>query len=160
MGLVSEASVLVRNSQLKGGEYNTMTKLQKRESTALTTGSLLLQSALPAFAGTINLLICGNGSDSDSEVDVQQSSTTSVVQNNVTAVNNNINVNADTGNNDANDNTGGGVLVETGDSNTVVNVLNQLNSNVADIESCDCDHDTLLKISGNGTGSDNKVDLD
>jgi len=134
-----------------------MTNLKKQIFSAMTAGALLLNVATPALAGT-TLEISGNGSDSDNTVDVSTSNNTAVVQNNEAHVNNNIKVESNTGENTADDNTGGDVEIETGDADTEVNVSNSLNSNQASVDCCN-EGDTEVKISGNGSDSDNDVKL-
>lgn len=134
-----------------------MTKIQRRIATGIATLSMLMNASM-AFAST-ELVISGNGSDSDNQVQVQQSNNTWVTQTNVTDIQNHIDVNADTGGNTAEDNTGGDVHLETGDASAKVMVDNLANSNVAEVESCDCADDTLVKIEGNGTGTDNTARL-
>ncbi|OGM25621.1 hypothetical protein A2962_03765 [Candidatus Woesebacteria bacterium RIFCSPLOWO2_01_FULL_39_61] len=136
-----------------------MTDLQKKVVTAFAAATLLVNSALPAFAGT-TLIISGNGSSSDNTADVNLNSTTTVVQSNEADIDNDVHVNADTGGNSADDNTGGEVDLETGDITTQVGISNAVNSNVASVEECDCEGDVDVLISGNGTHSDNKVELD
>ncbi len=136
-----------------------MSNLNKKLASAVAAGALLLNLATPAFASTFTLEISGNGSDSDSEVNLEQSNEVTVEQNNWADVQNDVNVKANTGDNEAEDNTGGDVAIETGDSETNVSVSNTLNSNVASVDSC-CVGDVQAKISGNGTDSDNDIDLD
>ncbi|OGV97221.1 hypothetical protein A2W24_04315 [Microgenomates group bacterium RBG_16_45_19] len=128
-------------------------------ATAAATGAILLQAALPIFADT-TLIISSNGSDTENEVEVSNRSTTTVVQENNTQVSNQINVKAETGDNEAEDNTGGDVSIETGDAKVDVQVKNEVNSNVAEVETCgECAGDTEVEISGNGSGSENEVEL-
>ena len=135
-----------------------MTKLQKTIATATAASAILLQSALPAFA--VDLVITGNGSDSDSDIEFQSSNETVISQVNKTEVENKIKVSADTGNNSASDNTGGDIHLETGDADVHVEIENVLNSNVAEVESCgSCIGDAYVEISGNGEGSNNKARL-
>lgn len=114
---------------------------------------------MPALAGTTTLIISGNGSDSDNTTQVSQQSSTTVTQQNNTSVSNDVKVNADTGNNNASGNTNGDVLVDTGDTNVEVAVVNELNRNVAEVAECDCDSETIVEISGNGSDSDNTAKL-
>ena len=131
----------------------------KKIATALATGAILLQTSLPTFAAT-ELIISGNGADSDNDVVVSQTNTTTVTQTNNTDVDNNINISTNTGGNTAEDNTGGDVFVKTGDADATVVVVNNLNSNVANVENCgDCAGDSLVLIEGNGAGSDNDARL-
>lgn len=133
--------------------------INKRIATAIATGALLLNSfAAPAFAAT-NLQVTGNGSKSDSEVKLDLNKSNTVVQNNKADVTNKVNVKANTGNNDAKDNTGGDVRIESGDSDVAVAVKNMLNQNSAAVSCCESG-DTTVKVDGNGSKSDNKVELD
>lgn len=134
-----------------------MTTLQKKIATAIATATLLVNSALPVFA-TTTIEISGNGSSSDSTVVAGMTQTTTVVQSNESDVTNVVNVNADTGDNKAEDNTNGDVEIETGDATVDVNVENTLNSNSADIDCCPSG-DVDVLISGNGVDTDNDVNL-
>lgn len=137
--------------------------INKRAVTsAIATASLLFYAfATSAFAQTTSLEITGNGSDSDSDINLTTDRTVTVVQENDADIRNDVNASADTGNNDANDNTGGDVTLETGDATTNVEITNQANTNVADLGDCGtCAGDTNITISGNGSDSDNDVTLD
>src|SRR3989344_3930635 len=136
-----------------------MTKLQKKVATAIATGALLFNTALPAFADE-TLEISGNGADTynKAEVDVNQNRT--VVQSNEANISNNVTATADTGDNDANRNTGGGVSVTTGDAKTTVDILNQANANSAKISGDGEGGSLSARILGNGADSYNKIELD
>lgn len=132
--------------------------INKRIATAIATGALLLNSfAAPALAAT-NVQVSGNGSKSDSEVKLDLNKSNTVVQNNNANVTNNVNVKAKTGDNDAKDNTGGDVSIDTGDSSVGVAVKNMLNKNSAAVNCC-AGGDTNVKVDGNGSKSDNEVKL-
>ena len=135
-----------------------MNKFQKRVITALATGSMLLQSALPIFA-SMTLTITGNGADTVNTVGVGSTQSTTVTQSNSTSVHNDIDVDANTGDNEAEDNTGGDVTIDTGNSKVNVTIANDLNSNVAEVEPCNCDSDTTVEITGNVEGSENTAGL-
>jgi len=109
-------------------------------------------------AADITIEISGNGSDSNNTAEVQQQTNTTVVQNNTANISNNVEAFADTGNNDANRNTGGDVSIDTGDASTLVGVSNTVNSNEAEVGGC-CNLDTDILIADNGAGSDNDVHL-
>ena len=83
-------------------------------SAALVLGSLLA----PALA--VDIEVSGNGSDSNNTVNFASNNTTNVTQNNTADISNDIDVDADTGKNDANDNTGGDVTIDTGDADSDV----------------------------------------
>ena len=137
-----------------------MTNLKRKLITGIATGAILLNSLTPlAFADT-TIEISGNGSSSDNTADVTTSNTTTVVQSNDASVSNNVDANASTGGNDANDNTGGDVVISTGDADSNVDVSTTVNKNHADVEGCNCDNDADVLIEGNGSNSDNDANLD
>lgn len=134
-----------------------MTNFKKQVFSVLAAGSMVLNTAVPAFAST-TIEISGNGAGSDNAAAVQTVNTTSVSQSNTANVTNSVNTNADTGDNKANYNTGGNVGIQTGDAKATVNVSNDLNKNMAEIDCCGAS-DTDVKISGNGAYSNNEVGL-
>lgn len=135
-----------------------MTNFKRQLISAMAAGAMVLNLAAPAIAGT-TIEISGNGSDSNNTANVTQTGDTNVTQYNNATVNNDVDVDSDTGNNDANDNTGGDVSIDTGDVNTTVTVNNTLNSNAAEVDCCPTNGDTEVLISENGTDSDNDVKL-
>jgi hypothetical protein len=135
-----------------------MNDLKKKVFSSLAAGALLLNLATPAFAG-ITLEISGNGSDSDSEIEFEQENEVEVTQTNVANVLNDVKVEANTGDNEAEDNTGGDVEIETGDAETTVSVANMLNSNTAEVDGC-CTGDIDVLIDGNGSDTDNEIELE
>lgn len=111
--------------------------------------------------GDTDVEISGNGSDSDNEAKLDMKSSNGIFQDNYGKVNNNLNVDAKTGDNEADDNTGGEVEIETGDSEVSLGVLNMLNSNMARIGGGDSEGSALsLWILGNGSDSENEIDAD
>jgi hypothetical protein len=136
-----------------------MTNLQKKIASAVATGAMLLNGALPVLAtdGT-SLVITGNGAKSDNDIAVTQVTTTTVTQSNVANISNNVKADSNTGNNDASKNTGGGVLIDTGHAATGVAISNTANSNVLELDGC-CEQDVDVEISGNGYRSDNDAAL-
>lgn len=111
----------------------------------------------PLLVRADEYVIEGNGSGSTNEISVQQETTTTVTQENTAEVVNNVDVNADTGNNEASANTGSDTNISTGDIDITSNVNNEgLNqSSVGDL-GC-CQGSTDINISGNGAKSDNLV---
>lgn len=96
---------------------------------------ILPESALASLCGgcvPTNILASntGNGSDSTNITDITLDDTDNTFQFNDAVIENNLILNAQTGNNSANRNTGGDMLIETGDSNVDVQVLNIANSNI------------------------------
>ncbi len=139
----------------RGGDL-IMTNYKTRITTAIATGSVLLQ-ALAGITHASTIEISGNGAGSNNGVAVNQVSTTQVSQTNTANVSNNVNSSANTGGNDANFNTGGNVTVNTGAANVSANVSNNLNSNAASVNCCANNGGTNVEVSGNGAFSDNQV---
>ena len=135
-----------------------MTDFKTKLATAFATGAVLLNALAPAAFAQTSLTITGNGSDSNSDINVSFNNDVNVDQNNDADINNDINIEQETGENDANDNTGGDVNVTTGNTTANVDVLNVANKNQASVEQC-CLNNVDVNISGNGTNSDNNVDL-
>jgi hypothetical protein len=108
--------------------------------------------------GSVSAMIVGNGSDSKNTIELELLSETLLVQSNVADVFNKVDADADTGYNDANDNTGGDVDIDTGNALVDVTVDNMVNFNWAAAD-CGCLlGDLLAKIAGNGTDSVNLID--
>ena len=107
-----------------------MNKLTQKIAVGLGTGALLAATLTPtAFADT-SITIRGNGSHSDNDVSVEQSSSFHVSQNNFAEISNDIMAEARTGGNSANDNTGGSVHVRSGSSHISVDIMNHVNTNI------------------------------
>lgn len=107
-------------------------------------------------AGSLSLMIVGNGAHTKNEIDAKLDRDVLVVQDNYAHVENDVDAAAKTGYNDANDNIGGDVAIVTGDAKTNVDVDNSVNFNMADVD-CDCETDVIAKISGNLTDSKNEI---
>ena len=128
----------------------------KKVASAAATAGMLLYLAGPVLATEI--VITGNGAGSDNYATVTQVTTTVVTQNNVANVTNDVDADADTGGNDASFNTGGDVVISTGNASADIDISNTLNSNMAEVDCCDA-NGTDVEISGNGAYSDNTVGL-
>lgn len=106
--------------------------------------------------GEVSLRILGNGDRSDNDIKLDLGSDVVVQQANYADLYNYVNADAHTGGNDANRNTGGDVMVDTGDADVDVVVDNTVNFNAADVD-CGCVFDVMGKIDGNGVKSDNDI---
>ncbi|MEK7166577.1 MAG: hypothetical protein AAB874_07250 [Patescibacteria group bacterium] len=136
-----------------------MKDLVKKVAVGLSTGALVAQSMiLPAFA-EITIVVNGNGSNSDPNVNVASTNTTTVNQTNTANVKNDIDAKANTGDNSADDNTGGDINIDTGEAKALVEVSNKLNSNEAQVDCGGCPADVNVEVSGNGTYSQPDVNL-
>jgi len=109
---------------------------------------------------TVN--ISGNGSDSYNDVDLKFDNNVNVDQDNDAHIDNNVDVDSDTGDNKASDNVGGNVTVKTGNTDTTVTLTTAANANSAVVSGGE-GHDggtVSAWILGNGTGSDNDINID
>jgi len=110
-------------------------------------------------AGGLDVVISGNGSDSDNTVNLSSDPSLTLVQGNTAVISNNVDADANSGGNKANDNTGGDTTVKTGDATSHVGVDNMVNFNAASAD-CGCVSDVFAKIAGNGTDSDNAINAE
>ena len=102
--------------------------------------------------------IIGNGSGSSNGITQTQNSNTQILLNNNLRIRNNVQTNANTGDNEASDNTGD-VTIVTGNVNTRIGVANQnLNNSFASVSKPDSSLNT--KVAGNGVGSSNQIESD
>lgn len=107
--------------------------------------------------GTLSARILGNGTESANSIGLVFGGSTFINQNNDADVTNNVEVDAETGDNKAKDNTGGEVSIDTGDADVTIDVENSVNFNWADAD-CGCLlEDVLVKIAGNGSDTANTI---
>src|SRR3989339_19956 len=107
----------------------------KRISVGLASSALMLNMLSPAFAST-TLYTGGNGSNTENEIEVEIEQTKLVEQSNSTDISNKFDIDLGTGDNEAEDNTGGDVSIKTGDTDIIIDVENAANKNVANLSSC------------------------
>ena len=137
-----------------------MSNIQKKFAAAIASGAMLLQLASPVLASSTTIVISGNGSDTDNDAKINTTQTTTVQQQNIANIENDVDVDANTGHNDANRNTGGEVEIDTGNADVEVMVDTLANFNWANVDDCLCLLDLLVKIAGNGDNSDNDIHAD
>ena len=82
-------------------------------------------------AGEITVVNSGNGAGSQNQAAVDQSQSNTTIQTNTLALNNNLNLSANTGGNSASRNTGGNSSVTTGDAQIMANLVNFVNNNIS-----------------------------
>jgi len=80
--------------------------------------------------GTITLANSGNGADSNNQVDYTQNDNHETTQTNTANITNTMHLDANTGDNTADKNTGGDVNINTGDVNVIANMVNFVNNNI------------------------------
>ncbi len=110
----------------------------------------------PASVFALEITVEGNGAGSTQEVNIQNEQTTVVEQSNSGTIENNIDINASSGGNEANENTGENTDITTGDVNVVEEINNSVNSSFVNHKCCDGGEDKVI-VSGNGAGSTNTV---
>lgn len=110
-----------------------------------------------ALAGEI--VISGNGDQSVSSADVNIQNEQTVVQSNEANIENNVDINANTGGNELNGNSGDG-SIETGNINITEEIENNVNESSVDAGCCEMDEETSLVISGNASDSQNNISSD
>ena len=105
--------------------------------------------------------ISGNGSDSYNRIRVSSRFRSTRSQHNDVLQENVINIESNTGDNKANDNTGGDTTVTSGNTKTTVTVLNAGASNqMSEGDDCGCvEEEAEVEIKNNGSDSTNKVKL-
>lgn len=82
-------------------------------------------------SGEITATNSGNGSGSDNNIDVAQTTNNTTNQINTANIVNNLNLSANTGGNEASRNTGGNSSIITGDAKIVANLVNFVNNNIS-----------------------------
>jgi len=110
----------------------------------------------PMYAAADEITVSGNAQGSTNNVNVSMSQNTQTTQNNNAEINNNIDLNANTGNNTANENSGGGTNVSTGDATSNTEIVNA-GINQSYVETGCCNGGTSVNISGNGSNTNNLV---
>jgi hypothetical protein len=133
---------------------------KKSIAAAVAVSAVLFNTFATSAYAANTLVISGNGADSDNAVNLSQNQSNTVVQSNTADISNFIKTEGNTGGNVANNNTGGDVLIATGNSTQEVDVRNQANVNKASINDCAClSGATEVKLLGNGAGSDNAANV-
>lgn len=134
--------------------------LRKNRKNIITALSLLLMLSIGGtpYVRALEITVTGNGNESVNEVAVQTTTTTTVQQTNEADISNNVVTDANTGGNTASGNTGGNTSIDTGD--VAQNVTVETAVNASSIETPCCNGgDTKIEVTGNGSGSQNSVDL-
>ncbi|MBI4137276.1 hypothetical protein HY469_04400 [Candidatus Roizmanbacteria bacterium] len=129
--------------------------LKKIMLTVLTLGVLVAVSSTPAEAA---VTIDGNGAHSWNRVRLLKKLKDIRHQTNVADFDNDVDVENETGENEAKHNTGGDVEVNAEVAEADVEIENMANSNLDESEGCGCPtEDVDVEITDNGAWSSNKV---
>ncbi|MFH0936829.1 MAG: hypothetical protein V1808_00875 [Candidatus Daviesbacteria bacterium] len=137
------------DTQITTGNINTQTSIEN--STNISAVSLDC-CAEPQSTITVT----DNGSDSQSNVDFSQNSDTQINIGQNAQIQNNVIGNGNTGENRANDNSGGNISINTGNINVILNIENK-NINAVSVSAPQVNSNVNIKIAGNGSSSDNLV---
>lgn len=150
-----------RASENTGGDTTILTGRAETQVDVLNKANANFATPFPSAwsnngSGWVNAVISGNGADSDNATTFDLRTDRTTVQNNDADVDNDVEANANSGRNDARNNTGGSVLVDTGSARSQVDVTNALNFNGVDNGG---DYLTTVHgtIEGNGFDSDNTL---
>lgn len=162
------------NSEITTGNANTSGTIINSVNTNIAGTSAHEFNISDNHTGDLILDFSGNGAESQNTANVNKATDINTFQNNDAEVENNLVLNADSGNNNANYNTGGDSTIQTGNANVSASVLNFVNNNLSgklayaainifgdltgDIILTQEQLDTLLaSIEGNGTESESEV---
>ncbi|MBI4098084.1 MAG: hypothetical protein HY426_03515 [Candidatus Levybacteria bacterium] len=137
--------------------------------TSITTGNVNIDSNIEnrginqssvdvgCCPGDTGIEISGNGANSDNSIAYAQNNSTNINVNNTANISNNVNGKANTGFNEANNNTGGNVSISTG-SITVNDTIKNNSVNVYEVDATSGNgQDVSITIKDNGTDSFNSI---
>jgi hypothetical protein len=119
--------------------------------TVANSNSAMIGGGAGAGNASASFVISGNGAGSNNWITASLTNANTIAQQNSAHVNNDVDSSAKTGGNDAGFNTGGDVVIATGDAKSGADVTNMVNFNSASLD-CGCVTDVLAKIDGNGAG--------
>ena len=109
----------------------------------------------PYYIYADEITVSGNAEGSTNNVNVSTTQTTQTEQTNTAEITNNVEIDANTGDNTANENAGD-VNITTGDVNATSEIINAgINQNY--VEAGCCNGELAINISGNGSDSNNTV---
>ncbi|CAN5169704.1 hypothetical protein BH09PAT1_BH09PAT1_0560 [soil metagenome] len=126
-------------------------------TTAVNSNVAQIGGGSTGMGSGVSAKIVGNGRNSDNTIVLGMNNSASVSQSNNALVNNNTNVNSNTGDNKANDNLGGDVMIDSGNAKSNISVDTMANFNAASLENCGCDMTVNAKIASNLRDSDNTI---
>jgi hypothetical protein len=136
-----------------GGDVSVITGKAKASAVISTHANENWAKIAPALGGggasAVSLRILGNGAGSSNWINAALAKATVLTQENLAEVLNEVEAKADSGDNDANFNTGGDVTIMTGKAETGAAVDNEVNFNYASLD-CGCAWGLFAKIEGNG----------
>lgn len=132
----------IANMNLVGGNYwlvlvnqagNWVGQIMGGPAGSNVAGSPLMEFLIDPVTGAITAMTSGNegnGAGSNNSTNVSNETNKTINQTNTAAINNTLDLSANTGNNTASYNTGGDSNITTGDANIVANIVNFVNNNI------------------------------
>lgn len=142
------------DNAIKTGDVQVQTQIGNNVNTSVAS-----VGCCPTNGNGGGAIISGNGSHSDNSISSNFSNTVNINVNQNADITNVINGYASTGGNTADDNTDGDVSITTGDISVQEKILNKANKAFVSL-GLPFGRDYWVKISGNGTRSDNDIDVD
>lgn len=139
------------DTQITTGDINTQVSTENSANV-----STVFLDCCPQSPSTIT--ITDNGSDSQNSVVFNQKSDLQIIIDQNTYIQNNVTGSANTGRNQANDNSGGNTTISTGNINVNLEVENQ-NINMTNVSAPRVGGNVNIKIAGNGSYSNNLVNV-
>jgi hypothetical protein len=124
--------------------------------------SVALIEDCPGCNEDIGAKISGNGAESENEIDIDSETQTEIFQENKAEIDNCVDTDVESGDNEAENNTGGDVTITTGPATANTNVNNLANANWAAIVSSFSSGPAWkgAEISGNGAKSENEIEIE
>jgi hypothetical protein len=145
-----------------GGDVTVDTGNAKSQVTVANTANSNVASVDNCNCGSdVNVKVSGNGDHSENAVNTKFENTVQLGQANQASINNDVRSDAKSGDNGASHNTGGSVKIMTGNATSNTNLSTAANQNIAMIGGGNGSNGSVASviISGNGSGSDNVVNL-
>lgn len=126
--------------------------------TAIATGALFVSTLAPMALADSSVTVSGNGAVSQNSVNTNQNTSTSLTQHNNADISNNVTSSSNTGGNSSSFNTGGSSAISTGNASNTTAILNQANTNIADVGAGTSGSGSgAVAVTGNGAFSTNDV---
>lgn len=125
---------------------------------AVATATFLATVLAPAGLAETNVNVTNTGVNATNNINVNNTSKTVVTLTNENEVSTGVTAVSDTGNNKANNNTGGDVAIVSGNASADVNVTVGGPSNTVNQSDCGCGPaDTNVDVNNTGVGGKNKI---
>jgi hypothetical protein len=124
--------------------------------------SVALIEDCPGCIEDVGAKISGNGAESENEIEVESEVETEIFQENKAEIENCVEAEVESGDNEAENNTGGDVTITTGPATANININNLANANLAAVVSSFGSGPAWIgtEISNNGAKSENEIEIE